>query len=106
DAACWKEMLMSWPDSALVAGVKIGSGNSEDSASPRGRRTPQTVSVWQYSFQPEPARYPRTTHSIGNGWAFFTIMARPASLDCQGWSSGGNGSSARARRWFATMSAV
>ena len=38
-------MLMSWPLSALVAGVKIGSGSRSDSRSPAGSVTPQTLPV-------------------------------------------------------------
>src|SRR5438132_8200837 len=62
------DMLMSCPVSALVAGVKIGSGSSADSASPDGNFMPQMVCWLRYSFQPDPARYPRTTHSIASGF--------------------------------------
>ena len=47
---------MSWPVSSLVAGVKIGSGSLLRLPQARGRRMPQTVPVFWYSFQPEPAR--------------------------------------------------
>ena len=42
--------------SAFVEGVKIGSSSRADSVSPSGRGMPQTVPLWQYSFQPDPAR--------------------------------------------------
>ena len=38
-------MLSSWPLSALVAGVKIGSGSRSDSRRPAGSAMPQTVPV-------------------------------------------------------------
>ena len=38
-------MLMSWPLSALVAGVKIGSGSRSDSRRPGGSAMPQTSPV-------------------------------------------------------------
>ena len=48
-------MFSSWsPSSALVAGVKIGSGSFSDSWSPEGSSIPQTSPVSWYSFQPEP----------------------------------------------------
>ena len=71
-AACSKLMLMSWPDSSFVAGVKIGSGSLSHCRRPGGSFTPQTVWDCWYSFQPDPARYPRATHSIGTTAAFFT----------------------------------
>jgi len=45
-----KEMFSSWPDSALVEGVKIGWGSFSDSRRPSGRRMPQTLPRRQYSF--------------------------------------------------------
>ena len=68
---------MSWPVAALVAGVKIGSGSRSDSRSPGGSLTPHTEPFCWYSFQPEPDRYPRATHSIGNGSVLRTSMDRP-----------------------------
>ena len=44
------------PSSALVAGVKIGSGSRSLSSSPAGSLAPQTDPVARYSFQPEPER--------------------------------------------------
>ena len=44
------------PCSALVAGVKIGSGEPVALAQARRQRDPQTVPLAWYSFQPEPAR--------------------------------------------------
>jgi hypothetical protein len=49
-------MLMSCPDDALVAGVKIGSGSRSDSRRPAGSRMPHTSPVALYSFQPDPDR--------------------------------------------------
>ena len=37
------EIFSSWPDSALVAGVKIGSGNRAACLRPAGRLMPHTV---------------------------------------------------------------
>ena len=73
-------MLMSWaPTSSLVAGVKIGSGRRSDSLRPGGSAMPQISPPAWYEFQPEPEMYPRATHSIGSGAAFFTSMLRPRS---------------------------
>jgi hypothetical protein len=44
------------PCSALVAGVKIGSGRRSLSRRPEGNAIPQTVPLAWYSFQPDPAR--------------------------------------------------
>ena len=70
-------MLMSCPVSAFVAGVKIGVGSRSDSRRPDGRLTPQTEPVATYSFQPDPDRYPRATHSIGTGVVLRTSIERP-----------------------------
>ena len=51
-----KEMLMSWPVSSLVAGVKIGSGSLLAVVSPGGNLIPQTSPVSLYSLRPEPTR--------------------------------------------------
>ena len=40
---------------------------------------PQIFPVARYSFQPDPERYPRTTHSIGSGCVLRTTIERPAS---------------------------
>src|SRR5215469_2812200 len=85
------EMFSSWPASALVDGVKMGSGNSADSVKPAGNLMPQTVCDFLYSFQPEPDRYPRTMHSMASGLAFFTIIERRASCAANGWRFFGNG---------------
>ena len=60
-------MLMSCPLAAFVAGVKMGSGSRSDSRRPGGSEIPQTVPAPRYSFQPDPARYPRATHSMSMG---------------------------------------
>ena len=80
-------MFWSWPLSALVEGVNIVSGSASAWRRPAGSGWPQMVPRSWYSFQPEPARNPRTTHSTGSGWAFFTIIARPASCARKGWSA-------------------
>ena len=49
-------MFSSWPDSALVAGVKIGSGKRALSVRPAGKRMPQTVPLVRYSAQPDPGQ--------------------------------------------------
>jgi hypothetical protein len=41
-----KEMFSSWPLSALVAGVKMGSGSFCACASPLGSSMPQTLPVF------------------------------------------------------------
>src|SRR5699024_169386 len=65
-ATCSKVTFSSCsPTSALVAGVKIGSGSWAASCSPSGSSTPQTAPVARYSANPEPVRYPRATHSTG-----------------------------------------
>ena len=61
DAMCsiiWSKSMFSScsPCSALVAGVKIGSGSRSLSRSPAGSGIPQTGPLAWYSFQPEPAR--------------------------------------------------
>jgi len=96
-AAVSKSMFSSWsPSSALVAGVKIGRGSLSDSCRPSGRPTPQTEPLSWYSFQPEPDRYPRTTHSIGYIWSLRTRTARPST------SSG----TSLEMKWFGQMSFV
>src|SRR5579864_2320352 len=71
------EILMSCPVVALVAGVKMGSGSWSDSFKPEGKGIPQTLPLVLYSFQPDPDKYPRTTHSTGNISPRITIMERP-----------------------------
>ena len=46
--------------------MKIGSGSRSESRKPSGSTWPQTAPVSLVVLQPEPARYPRTTHSIGS----------------------------------------
>ena len=100
------EIFSSWPASAFVAGVKIGSGNSDDSWRPAGSLIPQTACRSWYSFHPEPARYPRTTHSMGSGLAFFTIMLRRASLSANGCRLAGNESPSWETTWFGWKDSV
>jgi len=40
---------------------------------------PHTLCDWRYSFQPDPDKYPRTTHSIGTTSVLRTTMLRPTS---------------------------
>jgi len=68
---CSKEIFSSWPTSAFVVGVNIGSASLQDSSKPPGSVIPQTLLFFPYSFHPEPERYPRTMHSTGNGLVFF-----------------------------------
>src|SRR5262249_54793462 len=42
-------------------------------------RTPHTAPLCRYSFNPDPSRYPRTTHSTGATRHFLTIVVRPAN---------------------------
>ncbi len=97
-------MLMSCPLSALVAGVKIGSGSRSDSRSPEGSVTPQTRPVFRYSFQPEPDRYPRATHSIGSGRVRRHSIDRPRSVAACGCRAAGYCSTSVAITWCGTRS--
>ncbi len=74
-----KEMFSSWPDSAFVAGVKIGCGSMSPCLRPAGSLIPHTVWECLYSAQPLPARYPRATHSIGMMRTARHTMTRPSS---------------------------
>ena len=73
-------MFSSCPRALLVAGVKIASERRSASTSRGGSLTPQTSRVLRYSAQPEPARYPRATHSKGMTSAFFTRTDRPSRI--------------------------
>ena len=54
-AASWaREMFSSWPVTAFVAGVKIGSRSCSDSRSPGGIRSPTIVPIFRYSAQADP----------------------------------------------------
>ena len=55
-------MLMSWPEAAFVAGVKMGAGRRSDSRSPGGRTMPQIRPVSRYPSSPIPTdtRAPHT----------------------------------------------
>src|SRR6218665_3030420 len=67
-SATVRARLIFWscsPASALVAGVEIGSGSRAALPRPAGSGRPQIDCVAWYSFQPLPAREPRTTASIG-----------------------------------------
>ena len=101
-AACSKVMFSSCaPSSALVAGVKMGSGRRLALRSPAGSGTPHTAPPSWYSFQPEPARYPRTTASMGRGFRRLTSIERPRTCSI---SSGATTlSGAWPVRWWGTM---
>ena len=87
---------ISCPSAAFVVGVKSGSGSSWLSFIPAGSPNSKSFPVCLYSFQPLPARYPRTMASIGIGLSFFTIIERP--IRC-----GKSLSSSRTRPpWFST----
>ena len=64
---------------AFVAGVKIGRAGDQIHVKPAGSGIPQTETVAKYSFQPEPDRYPRATHSTGIGSVRRTSIDRPRS---------------------------
>ena len=53
-AAAPNETFSSWPSSALVDGVKTGSGSWVDSNIPSGRAAPCIVPDRRYSFHAEP----------------------------------------------------
>ena len=73
------ETFSSCPESALVAGVKMGSGNCDPAASPAGSLTPQIDPLRRYSVSADPAIQPRTTHSNGMTSVPCTSMERPRS---------------------------
>jgi hypothetical protein len=58
---------------------------------------PETVPFFSYSFNPNPARYPRAIHSTGSISSRRHRTARPAH--CSG-TSAGRGVLSRRRRWF------
>ena len=70
-------------DVHVVAAVGLGRGREDgvgrrsDSRRPEGSLTPHTLPVCWYSFQPEPERYPRATHSIGIGSVRRASIVRP-----------------------------
>ena len=76
-AASANEIFSSWPVSALVDGVKIGSGNSDDSFNPGGSLMPQTVCDFWYSFQPRTGEV--TAHDAFDGQRF--------GISSQSWSA-------------------
>ena len=80
------EMFISWPSSALVVGVMIGSGKRSFSFIPSGSFTPQSsLQPALYSLQAEPVRIERIiistlkpshfnpTVTIGSGVANFQL---------------------------------
>ena len=74
-------------DVLVVAAVRFGR-----------KRHPQTVPAAWYSFQPEPARNPRTMHSTGSGRARRTRVERPASWASNGCNRVGNSTKSAVRR--------
>ena len=74
-----RDVLVMLSGGCLRRGVKIGAGSRSPSCSPGGNAMPQISPVDRYSFQPEPARYPRTTHSTGRTSARRQIITRPRS---------------------------
>jgi hypothetical protein len=89
-----------------VAGVKIGSVRRSDSTSPSVSRMPQTVPASRYSFHPDPARYPRATHSMGIISARRTYMVRPANSSRCSENGSGISATSSVTRWLVTRSAV
>ena len=79
-------MLRSCPLSALVDGVKIGSGSRSASRSPAGSAIPQTAPVFRYSAQPGPGEIARARRT----------RSGPAS--CAGPASTGPRSTSACRR--------
>ena len=49
-------MFSSWPDSALVAGEKMGGSSRSDSRRPAGSGSPARVPCSRYSFHALPLR--------------------------------------------------
>jgi hypothetical protein len=99
-------MLMSCPVLALVAGVKMGRGRRSDSRRPAGSGTPQTAPLVWYSFQPDPDRYPRATHSMASGCVLRTSIDRPWSISRCGWNAAGRSLMSVDSRWLGTRPAV
>ena len=73
----------------LVDGVNITSGSFSDSFKPAGKFIPQTDCFCLYSFQPDPERYPLTTHSTGKGLVFKTSIDRASKSSLYFLSSDG-----------------
>ena len=67
---------------------------------------PQTLPDFWYSFQPEPDRYPRTTHSMARGVVRRTSIDRPRSSEACGRSGAGNVSASVASTWWGTIPSI
>ena len=80
----------------------MGAGSLLAFCSPSGNGTPHTLRLSWYSFQPLPARYPRTTASTGMGCRRFTSMLRPCT--CATSPGATTLSGASPVRWLGTMS--
>ena len=63
---------------------------------------PQTRPVLRYSAQPDPARYPRATHSKGMTSHLRTMTERPASNAASARSSSGKRAMSVSIRWLST----
>src|SRR5256885_804316 len=100
-----RPMFWSWPDSAFVAGVKIGSASCSDSMSAFGSSSPATVPSALYSVHAEPEMYPRATHSMSMRSQCCTSTARPAS-DRESRKAFGKRRRSVEMRWFGTIRSV
>ena len=78
-ARIFRHSLVLGAVSAFVAGLKIAGSSLPLSRRPGGSFSPASVPEVAYSFQAEPERYPRITHSIGNTFVRLHSMARPCS---------------------------
>jgi len=91
---------------ALVDGVKIGSGSLSNSLSPSGSGMSQIVLFFVYSFHPEPAMYPRTTHSSIIGVVFWTNIERPINSFLYRWHIVGYFWISEVMKWFGIICLV
>src|SRR3954449_6053070 len=80
-AALSKSMFSSWsPTSALVAGVKIGSGSCSDSWSPDGSSIPQTAPLGLLSFHPGPLEPRRQLDPAARARGLVVLPAGPRDV--------------------------
>ncbi|MBP2673148.1 MAG: hypothetical protein H6Q85_3214 [candidate division NC10 bacterium] len=63
---------------------------------------PQMDFAFLYSFQPDPERYPRTTHSTGSGRVLRTSMLRPANTAGSERNGSGNFCASVVITWLGT----
>ena len=99
-------MFSSWPDAAFVAGVNTGAGSRLPRRRPRGSGVPPRPPVAVYSFHAEPARYPRTTHSMSIRRSFRTIIDRPSSSARRSRRDRGNAFTSAVMKWVGIIRAT